>query len=86
MNPTSISIIIVSCCFSCSVFTKFADLDSDISKKLFGQHLVKDVVVNAIKSHWYNDNPSKPLVLSFHGYTGSGKNFVAEMIANNTFK
>ncbi|CAD6199073.1 unnamed protein product [Caenorhabditis auriculariae] len=61
-------------------------LDHDLSDLVFGQHLVKDVVVNAMRSHWSNKNPKKPLVMSFHGYTGSGKNYVAEIIANNTFK
>uniref|UniRef100_A0A8R1I567 Torsin n=1 Tax=Caenorhabditis japonica TaxID=281687 RepID=A0A8R1I567_CAEJA len=74
------------CCEEPDIKFDHHRLDSDIANMLYGQHLVKDVVVNSIKSHWFNDNPRKPLVLSFHGYTGSGKNFVAEIIANNTFR
>ncbi|CAC44293.1 Torsin-like protein [Caenorhabditis elegans] len=74
------------CCHEPDVNFNYHTLDADIANLLFGQHLVKDVVVNSIKSHWYNENPRKPLVLSFHGYTGSGKNYVAEIIANNTFR
>lgn len=33
-----------------------------------------------------NENPKKPLVLSLHGWTGTGKNFVSELIAENIFK
>uniref|UniRef100_A0A1I7UYW1 Torsin n=1 Tax=Caenorhabditis tropicalis TaxID=1561998 RepID=A0A1I7UYW1_9PELO len=74
------------CCHEPDVNFNHHSLNMDISNLLYGQHLVKDVVVNAIKAHWYNENPKKPLVLSFHGYTGSGKNYVAEIIANNTFR
>ncbi|CAI2341817.1 unnamed protein product [Caenorhabditis sp. 36 PRJEB53466] len=74
------------CCNEPDMKFNYHALDADLANMLYGQHLVKDVVVNAIKSHWFNENPRKPLVLSFHGYTGSGKNYVAEIIANNTFR
>ncbi|CAI5441152.1 unnamed protein product [Caenorhabditis angaria] len=74
------------CCQEPDVFLKSYKLEQDIEKYLFGQHLVKDIVVNSIRAHWKNPNPTKPLVLSFHGSTGSGKNYVSEIIANNTYK
>lgn len=33
-----------------------------------------------------NDSPKKPLVLSLHGWTGTGKNFASQLIANNIYK
>lgn len=32
-----------------------------------------------------NENPKKPLVLSLHGWTGTGKNFVSQLIAENIY-
>ncbi len=33
-----------------------------------------------------NKNPKKPLVLSLHGPTGTGKNFISQLIAKNIYK
>ncbi|XP_055791884.1 torsin-1A-like [Salvelinus fontinalis] len=33
-----------------------------------------------------NKNPIKPLVLSLHGWTGTGKNLVSQLIAENIYK
>ena len=38
-----------------------------------------------IKSHREDSNPSKPLVLAFHGSTGTGKNFVSAVIAEQLY-
>lgn len=32
-----------------------------------------------------NNNPKKPLVLSLHGWTGTGKNFVSKLIAESVY-
>ena len=39
-----------------------------------------------MRGHQRNRAPSKPLVLSFHGWTGSGKNFVSQFIADSFYK
>lgn len=31
-------------------------------------------------------NPRKALVMSFHGFTGSGKNYLSNMIANANYR
>lgn len=50
---------------------------------LFGQHIVIGTVVKSLKSHYESGSRSKkPLVLSFHGPAGTGKNFVADRIAD----
>ena len=52
---------------------------------IHAQHLVIHPVIGAIESHLVNPEPSKALVLSFHGSTGVGKNFVSGIIADNLF-
>jgi hypothetical protein len=57
----------------------------DLNNHLFGQHLVRDVVVRSLRSHLRHEEPRKALVLSFHGWTGSGKNYVAKFIADGLY-
>ena len=59
-----------------------AALDTNV----FGQHLVIDTVWNAIVAHWKSPGPKKPLVMSFHGYTGTGKNYVARQVVENLYR
>uniref|UniRef100_A0A3P8XDM4 AAA+ ATPase domain-containing protein n=1 Tax=Esox lucius TaxID=8010 RepID=A0A3P8XDM4_ESOLU len=61
-------------------------LEVDLNRKLFGQHIVSRVVLKAITGFMKNKNPKKPLVLSLHGGTGTGKNFVSQLIAKNLYK
>ncbi|CAI9555797.1 unnamed protein product, partial [Staurois parvus] len=61
-------------------------LQEDLGNKLFGQHLAHDVIFRAITGFMNNKNPSKPLTLSLHGWSGSGKNFVSKIIAENIHK
>lgn len=61
-------------------------LKNDLSIKLYGQPLASDIVYKAVKSHVVDQDPQKPLVMSFHGWTGSGKNHVSKIIADNLYK
>ncbi|KAK2885312.1 hypothetical protein Q8A67_016149 [Cirrhinus molitorella] len=61
-------------------------LKADLEKSLFGQHIASDVVFKAVSSFMTDSNPNKPLVLSFHGTTGTGKNYVTKIIARNLYK
>jgi len=63
-----------------------AGLEHDLANLLHGQHLVSDTVIKSVRGHLRNKHPSKALVLSFHGWTGCGKNFVSKIIANNLFQ
>uniref|UniRef100_A0A3Q0R1K3 Torsin n=1 Tax=Amphilophus citrinellus TaxID=61819 RepID=A0A3Q0R1K3_AMPCI len=58
----------------------------DLDTKLFGQHLASRIILKAVKGFMTNPNPKKPLVLSLHGWTGTGKNFVSKLIAENIYK
>jgi len=54
--------------------------------RVFGQHLVLKVVPHAVHSHIFDDHPRKALVMSFHGWTGCGKNFVADLIREYIYR
>ncbi|XP_072227361.1 torsin family 1 isoform X2 [Leuresthes tenuis] len=58
----------------------------DLENKLFGQHIASRIILKAVNGFMNNDNPKKPLVLSLHGWTGTGKNFVSKLIAESVYK
>lgn len=66
-------------------FNKTA-LQADLDSHLFGQHIASRIILKAVTGFMSNDNPKKPLVLSLHGWTGTGKNFVSQMIAESIYK
>lgn len=47
-------------------------LEESLNKSLFGQPLVKNTIVDALRGHFNLNGPKKALVLSFHGSTGVG--------------
>ncbi|KAF2349569.1 Torsin [Trinorchestia longiramus] len=62
------------------------NLSLSLREQLHGQHLVRDTVVRAILAHYQNPEPKKALVISLHGDTGTGKNFVSDMVAKALYK
>ncbi|XP_037736023.1 torsin-1A isoform X2 [Chelonia mydas] len=74
------------CCLQREGARAGAALQEDLDKKLFGQHLVKKVIVKAVIGFLNNTNPKKPLTLSLHGWTGTGKNFVSKIIAESIYE
>ena len=60
-------------------------LKSSLDDHLFGQHIAKSVIISALSRRWQAKS-DKALVMSFHGWTGSGKNFVAKFIAESLFR
>jgi torsin-1 len=62
------------------------ELRDELDSNLFGQHIVLESVLSSIRMHYQNENPSKPLVISFHGTPGTGKNYVADFIAKSVYK
>ncbi|XP_043085831.1 torsin-1A-like [Puntigrus tetrazona] len=61
-------------------------LKRDLKQKLYGQHVAAEVVLKAVTGFMRSQNPKKPLVLSLHGWTGTGKNFVSQLIAENIYQ
>uniref|UniRef100_A0A8C8RZ58 Torsin n=1 Tax=Pelusios castaneus TaxID=367368 RepID=A0A8C8RZ58_9SAUR len=76
----------VECCPGEADRPNATALKEDLDNKLFGQHLAKDVILKAVTGFRNNPNPKKPLTLSLHGWGGTGKNFVSQIIAENIHK
>lgn len=58
-----------------------------MDRNFFGQHIASKIILSALKGNSNrSNNNKKPLVMSFHGWTGSGKNFIADLIATHMFK
>lgn len=74
------------CCAEPYVRTNLIGLRDNLEKHVFGQHIVIDTVVKSLKSHLLKKEPKKALALSFHGMTGSGKNYVSEFIAESLYE
>lgn len=75
------------CCNDDYVTGNITKLHSELTSHLFGQHIVIQMVVPAISAHFSEDTSSKKsLVLSFHGTSGTGKNYVADFIAKSLYK
>ena len=64
----------------------FTELESKFDQSLHGQHLIREKVIRSLRGHLEDPNPSKALVLSFHGWNGVGKNFVSHMMVENLYK
>ncbi|XP_055335189.1 torsin-1A-like [Paramacrobiotus metropolitanus] len=60
-------------------------LKSILHSRVYGQHIAIDLVLSNVHNH-LTTSPKKPLVMSFHGGTGVGKNYVARLIAQMMFK
>ncbi|XP_065099857.1 torsin family 1 isoform X1 [Paramisgurnus dabryanus] len=73
------------CCKSDWISYNKTGLKHDLQTKLFGQHIASQVILKAVTGFMNNKNPKKPLVLSLHGWTGTGKNFVSQLIAENIY-
>ncbi|KAH8235650.1 hypothetical protein KR032_004813 [Drosophila birchii] len=70
------------CCDDRSIPGDIQALKSSLRRTLIGQHIVMQHVVPALGAHFSSQSTSrKPLVISFHGQPGTGKNFVADQIA-----
>jgi len=61
-------------------------LEEKLFQDLVGQHIAKDLILRALRGHKNSPSPSKPLVLSLHGWTGSGKNLISKLIADSFYK
>lgn len=64
----------------------FLELKRLLKEEVFGQHIATKLIARQIEAHLTNPSPSKPLVMSFHGWTGNGKNHVAYLIAKSLYK
>ncbi|XP_074871365.1 prosalusin [Carettochelys insculpta] len=78
------------CSFSAACECEFRPdvrgLECDLALNLFGQHLVRQLVVKGVREFLQNHDPVKPLVMSFHGWTGTGKTYVSSMLVRYLFR
>ncbi|XP_015441622.1 torsin-3A, partial [Pteropus alecto] len=70
----------------CRITNNFTGLESDLRVCLHGQHLAQELVLTTVRSYLELPRPDKALALSFHGWSGTGKNFVARMLAENLYR
>lgn len=75
------------CCNERGIPADINGLRNELSKTLFGQHIVQQQLIPALEAHFSGKrNSRKPLVISFHGTPGTGKNFVADQIARKVYE
>uniref|UniRef100_A0A3B5Q9K8 Torsin family 2 member A n=1 Tax=Xiphophorus maculatus TaxID=8083 RepID=A0A3B5Q9K8_XIPMA len=70
---------------SCDFKPNIRDLEWDLYKNVFGQHLAQDLVAEEVSRFLLNKSPDRPLVLSFHGSSGTGKTLVSTMLGNHLY-
>ncbi|KAM9547237.1 prosalusin isoform 2-T2 [Salvelinus alpinus] len=67
----------ISCTISsdcnCDFKPNIRGLEWDLYKNLYGQHLAQDTVSEEVANFLQKESPDRPLVLSFHGGSGTGK-------------
>uniref|UniRef100_A0A8C5L9B7 Torsin family 2 member A n=1 Tax=Jaculus jaculus TaxID=51337 RepID=A0A8C5L9B7_JACJA len=61
-------------------------LECDLAQHLAGQHLARALIVKLLRAFVQDPAPSKPLVLSLHGWTGTGKSYVSSLLAHYLFQ
>ncbi|XP_074650311.1 torsin-1A-like [Tubulanus polymorphus] len=81
----SIKCQFVECCTNSWIDANITGLSRSLNTRLHGQHLVIGATLKAVKAHVNNPDPKKALTLSFHGWTGGGKNYVSRMIADHLY-
>ncbi|XP_065673550.1 torsin-1A-like [Hydra vulgaris] len=61
-------------------------LKQDLDTNVFGQDFAIELIAYVVRSHFNIKYPQAPLVMSFHGPTGTGKNHVSKRVAETLFK
>jgi ATP-dependent Clp protease ATP-binding subunit ClpA len=75
------------CCTKDTIPHDIMSLHDKLETKLFGQHIAQEKIFKAVASHFEDiEHSRKPLVMTFHGTQGTGKNYVASMIAEAVFE
>lgn len=75
------------CCLDDRIPFDILQLRENLSNRLYGQHIIEEKLFQAVASHYKEVKKSqKPLVMSFHGTQGTGKNFVSNLVAEAVFE
>ena len=89
LSPYVPKILLGEQCSRVWIKSNLTELNQAMESNVFGQHIARKLVLGALKRRWTSDPNlefQKPLVMSFHGWTGSGKNYVAKFIAESMFE
>lgn len=70
----------------CAFQPRLDDVELDLYRHVFGQHLAREVIISAIRRFTEDSTPMKPLVLSFHGWSGTGKSYVTSLLMRNLYR
>ena len=73
-------------CLDSEFVKNISGIGDALKEKLYGQHIAQKIITVALQNHFNKNNARKPLVLSFHGWTGTGKNYVSSIISEHIFK
>ncbi|XP_068095763.1 torsin-3A [Hyperolius riggenbachi] len=69
-----------------AVTNNITGLHWDLERRVHGQHQAVKQILSSLERFLQEDgNTHQPLVLSFHGWTGTGKNLVARIMAENLY-
>ena len=75
------------CCDKPYINFNMTRLKQEFTSKVYGQHLVLNIIKSHLRAHFDDEYiPPKPLVLAFHGGTGTGKNYVTRIIVDSIYK
>ncbi|XP_078107619.1 prosalusin [Sander vitreus] len=69
----------------CDFKPNIRDLEWDLYKNVYGQHLAQEIVSEEVARFLQKKSPERPLVLSFHGSSGTGKTLVSSMLGNHLY-
>ncbi|XP_023656971.2 prosalusin [Paramormyrops kingsleyae] len=84
MNMKSVYCTMSNNC-DCDFNPDIKGLEWDLYKNLYGQPLAQEVVSEAVAGFLQMESPDRPLVLSFHGASGTGKTLVSSMVGRHLY-
>ncbi|KAM3825421.1 prosalusin [Vipera latastei] len=70
----------------CDFWPDLTGLECELALRLVGQPLARQLVIQSLKKFVQDPQPTKPLILSFHGSTGTGKTFLSSLMAQRLFR
>ena len=74
------------CCAAPYVTQDVTQMERRLRELVHGQHLVASILPRVIGNHLRDKRPRKPLVISMHGTTGVGKNYVSHVVAESLYQ
>lgn len=69
-----------------SITNNITGLQWDLDRRVHGQHLAVRQIVTSLERFLQGGGQKKTLALSFHGWTGTGKNLAARIIAEHLYR